>query len=458
MFEENQPRQYNEAGGRKNMYTVSELNLNIKSLLEENFPFVWIFGEISNFRIPASGHFYFTLKDDASQISSVMFRGQQRNLKFEPEDGLNVTGMGRISVYEPRGTYQIILEYLEPSGAGALQIAFEKLKKRLAAEGCFDETHKKSLPFLPSKISIITSPSGAVVHDILQIIKRRYPNLSIQVIPVKVQGEGAAEQIVAAVEWLNVAKDTDVAILARGGGSLEDLQAFNAEPVARAIFASKIPIISAVGHETDYTISDFVADLRAPTPSAAAELVVPLKSELDQRCKDILMLLQIRINHYFKYLKQKLKEQSNRLVDPRRKLEDSILKVDDLTARLIRIMSHRIRHERKHHGFWEDRLNANTPMHLLNNIKYKLQQNNNILLKSLYKYNQFKLVKIQELTAKLQALSPMAILTRGYSITRSIPGKTVIKDPETVSLDQDLEVTVALGRLYCRVKGKSTDG
>ena len=458
MFEENQPRQYNEAGGRKNMYTVSELNLNIKRLLEENFPFVWIFGEISNFRIPASGHFYFTLKDDASQISSVMFRGQQRNLKFEPEDGLNVTGMGRISVYEPRGTYQIILEYLEPSGAGALQIAFEKLKKRLAAEGCFDETHKKSLPFLPSKISIITSPSGAVVHDILQIIKRRYPNLSIQVIPVKVQGEGAAGQIVAAVEWLNVAKDTDVAILARGGGSLEDLQAFNAEPVARAIFASKIPIISAVGHETDYTISDFVADLRAPTPSAAAELVVPLKSELDQRCKDILMLLQIRINHYFKYLKQKLKEQSNRLVDPRRKLEDSILKVDDLTARLIRIMSHRIRHERKHHGFWEDRLNANTPMHLLNNIKYKLQQNNNILLKSLYKYNQFKLVKIQELTAKLQALSPMAILTRGYSITRSIPGKTVIKDPETVSLDQDLEVTVALGRLYCRVKGKSTDG
>jgi len=457
-MKENQPMQYNEAGSRKNIYTVSELNANVKSLIEENFPFVWIFGEISNFRIPASGHFYFTLKDDASQISSVMFRGQQRNLRFEPEDGLNITGMGRISVYEPRGTYQIILEYLEPSGAGALQIAFEKLKKRLAAEGCFDEAHKKFLPFLPNNISIITSPSGAVVHDILQIINRRFPNVSIQIIPVKVQGEGAAEQIAAAVEWLNVAKDADVAILARGGGSLEDLQAFNSEPVARAIFASGIPIISAVGHETDYTISDFVADLRAPTPSAAAELVVPEKSELELRRKDIRMLLQIRINHYFRYLNQKLTEQTNRLVDPRRKLEDSCLKVDDLTARLTWVLFHQILRERKHHDFWDDRLHANNPIHLFKNIKIQLEQNCNNLYKSLKIYNKSHQIKIQALAAKLQALSPVAILERGYSITRTIPGKTVVKDPETVSLNQDLEVMVALGRLYCRVKGKSTDG
>jgi len=450
--------QYNEAGSRKNIYTVSELNANIKGLIEENFPFVWIFGEISNFRIPASGHFYFTLKDDASQISSVMFRGQQQNLKFEPEDGLNVTGMGRISVYEPRGTYQIILEYLEPSGAGALQIAFEQLKKRLATEGCFDEAHKKSLPFLPNKISIITSPSGAVIHDILQIINRRFPNLSIQIIPVKVQGQGAIEQIVAAVEWLNVAKDADVAILARGGGSLEDLQAFNSEPVVRAIFASKIPIISALGHETDYTISDFVADLRAPTPSAAAELVVPEKSELEQRRKDILMLLQIRINHYFKYLKQKLNERTNRLVDPRRKLEDSCLKVDDLTARLNRVLFHQILRERKHHDFWDDRLHANNPIHLFKNIKAQLKQKYKNLLKSFEIYNKLKQIKTRELTAKLQALSPVAILMRGYSITRTIAEKTVVKDPKAVSLNQDLEVMVALGRLYCRVKGKSTDG
>ena len=450
--------QSTEAGGRANIYTVSELNANIKSLIEEKFPFVWIFGEISNFRIPASGHFYFTLKDDASQISSVMFRGQQRNLKFEPEDGQNVIGMGRISVYEPRGTYQIIIEYLEPSGAGALQIAFEKLKKPLADEGCFDDVHKKPLPFLPNKISIITSPSGAVVHDILHIINRRFPNLVIQIIPVKVQGEGAVEQIVAAVARLNLAKDSDVAILARGGGSLEDLQAFNTESVARAVFSSKIPIISAVGHETDYTISDFVADLRAPTPSAAAELVVPQKSELKQHCKDLRTLLKIKIDHYFKNLNQKVNENSKGLVDPRRKLEDSCLKVDDLTARLNRILFHRILRERKHYDFWDDRLHVNSPIHLFKNTKIKLEQNYNNLIKSFKIYNKSNQIKVRELAATLQVLSPAAILARGYSITRTIPGKTVVKDPETVSLDQDLEVMVASGRLYCRVKGKSTNG
>jgi exodeoxyribonuclease VII large subunit len=458
MFKENQPMQTTDAGSRKNMYTVSELNASIKNLIEDNFPFVWIFGEISNFRVPASGHFYFTLKDAASQISSVMFRGQQRNLKFEPEDGLNVTGMGRISVYEPRGTYQIILEYLEPSGAGALQIAFEKLKTRLVAEGLFDEAHKSLLPFLPYKISIISSPSGAVVHDILHIINRRFPNIAIRIIPVKVQGDGAVEQIVDALEWLNRAKDADVAILARGGGSLEDLQAFNSEPVARAIFASEIPIISAVGHETDYTISDFVADLRAPTPSAAAELVIPEKSELEQRRKDLLKILEIRISYYFKYLKQKLNEQSKHLVDPRRKLEDVCLKVDDLTMRLNRALLHRILRERQHLEFWDDRLGANNPIYLFNEIKLRLDKNNYNLFKTYKIYIKLTQIKIRTQVAKLQALNPVAILARGYSITRTIPAKTVVKDPGTVSLNQDLEVTVALGRLYCRVKGKSSDG
>ena len=448
----------NEVNRRKNLYTVSELNANIKFLVEENFPFVWIFGEISNFRVPASGHFYFTLKDEASQISAVMFRGQQRNLKFEPEDGLNVTGMGRVSVYEPRGTYQVILEYLEPSGAGALQIAFEKLKNRLAAEGCFDQIHKKPIPFLPKKISIITSPSGAVVHDILQIINRRFPNLPVQIIPVKVQGEGAVEQIVDALDLLNSANDTDVVILARGGGSLEDLQAFNSEPVARAIFASNFPTISAVGHETDYTISDFVADLRAPTPSAAAELAVPLKSELEQRLKDILKLLKIQITNFFNSLNTKLNEQTRRMIDPRRTIEDSCLKLDDLTARLHRILSQRLLFEGKNHEFWDERLRTNNPIHILNKSKLKLDFLLNNLLKTYKIYNNLKKIKIRELAAKLQALSPVAILTRGYSITRTLPGKTVVRDPETVALDQDLEVMLALGSLYCRVKGKSTDG
>ena len=450
--------QISDAGSRKNIYTVSELNASIKNLIEDNFPFVWIFGEISNFRVPASGHFYFTLKDAASQISSVMFRGQQRNLKFEPEDGLNVTGMGRISVYEPRGTYQIILEYLEPSGAGALQIAFEKLKTRLFAEGLFDEAHKIPLPFLPYNISIISSPSGAVVHDILHIINRRFPNIAIRIIPVNVQGDGAIEQIVDALAWLNVAKDADVAILARGGGSLEDLQAFNSEPVARAIFASEIPIISAVGHETDYTISDFVADLRAPTPSAAAELVIPEKSELEQRRKDLLKILQIRITNYYRYLKEKLNEKSKHLIDPRRKLEDACLKVDDLTLRLNRTLMRRILRERQHLEFWDDRLGANNPIYLFNEIKLKLDKDYYNLFKTYKIYIKITRVKLQTLMAKLQALNPLAILARGYSITRTIPTKTVVKDPGSVSLNQDLEITVALGRLYCRVKGKSSDG
>ena len=258
---------------QRRIYTVSDLTADIKYILEDKFPFVWICGEISNFRVPASGHFYFTLKADNAQINVVMFRSQNRNLRFVPENGMSVTGLGRISVYEPRGAYQIIFEYLEPEGAGAIQLAYEQLKARLVEEGIFDEKHKKPLPYLPQKISIITSPTGTVVHDILKIINRRFSNVHIEIIPVKVQGEGSEDEIAAALKLLNARDDSDIAIIARGGGSFEDFHAFNSEVVARSIFKSEIPIISAVGHETDFSIADFVADLRAPTPSAAAELV-----------------------------------------------------------------------------------------------------------------------------------------------------------------------------------------
>ncbi len=458
MFKDNHPIQNHSNGIKRKIYSVSELNANIKILIEESFPFIWIFGEISNFRIPASGHYYFSLKDAASQISAVMFRGQQRKLKFEPEDGMSVTGMGRISVYEPRGTYQIILEYLEPSGVGALQIAFEQLKKRLADEGLFDDEYKTQLPFIPNKISVITSPSGAVVHDILQVINRRYTNIAIRIIPVKVQGEGAVEEIVSAVDLLNTMDECDVAILARGGGSLEDLQAFNSEPVARAIFASRIPIISAVGHETDYTIADFVADLRAPTPSAAAELVVPEKSALERRCKEIEALLQTKIIYYFNNLKIKIQEISKRLADPRRKIEDLRLRIDDFNLRLNRNFVYRIRRDRENLAFRADRLSANNPRFLIRKVKKQLEQNYNNLIKSFIILNNSKQIRIRELTAKLEALSPVAILARGYSITRTIPDAEVVKDPQAVSLNQDLEVMVAKGRLFCRVKGKSIDG
>ncbi len=458
MFENKNPFQNHGHGIKRKIYSVSELNANVKIVMEESFPFVWIIGEISNFRIPASGHFYFSLKDAASQISAVMFRGQQRKLKFEPEDGMSVTGMGRISVYEPRGTYQIILEYLEPSGVGALQVAFEQLKNRLADEGLFKDENKIKLPFIPHKIGVITSPSGAVVHDILQVVNRRFTNVAIQIIPVKVQGEGAVEEIVSALELLNIRGESDVAILARGGGSLEDLQAFNSEPVARAIFASSIPIISAVGHETDYTIADFVADLRAPTPSAAAEVVVPEKSVLERRCQEIEALFKSNINNYINRLNTKIQEMSQRLVDPRRKIEDLRLRIDDLYLRLKRTFVYRLRRDRENLEFRTDRLSANTPRFLIQKIKKQLEQNYNNLIKSFIILNNSKQIRLRELTAKLEALSPVAILSRGYSITRTIPDARVVKDPQAVSLNQDLEVMVAKGRLFCRVKGKTTDG
>ena len=272
------------------------------------------------------------------------------------------------------------------------------------------------------------------------------------------QGAGAVAEIVSALELLNSLGECDVAILARGGGSLEDLQAFNSESVARAIFASRVPIISAVGHETDYTIADFVADLRAPTPSAAAEVVVPEKSALERRCQEIESILKSKTTNYFKSLRINIQQISKRLADPRRKIEDLRLRIDDLYLRLNRTFGYRIRRDRENLIFRADRLSANNPRFLIQKVKKQLDQNYNNLIKSFIIFNNYNKIRIRELAAKLEALSPIAILSRGYSITRTIPDARVVKDPHTVSLDQDLEVMVAKGRIFCRVKGKSTDG
>ncbi|CAB1068472.1 Exodeoxyribonuclease VII large subunit (EC [Olavius algarvensis Delta 1 endosymbiont] len=458
MFENHFHNPDDGSNGPRNIYSVSQLNAEIKILIEESFPFVWIFGEISNFRVPASGHYYFSLKDSKSQISAVMFRGQQRRLTFKPEDGMSVTGMGRLGVYEPRGSYQIILEYLEPSGIGALQIAFEKLKKRLAAEGCFDDALKKPIPVLPKLISVITSPTGAVIHDIIHTISRRFANCHIQIIPTKVQGSGAAEEICAALELLNDRNEAEVAILARGGGSLEDLQAFNTESVARAILASRIPVISAIGHETDYTIADFTADLRAATPTAAAELVVPEKRILQRRCSDLLKRIETKYLHYFNDLNLRHTAVSKRLIDPRRKLEDFRLRLDDLGERIHRTLARQFHRKQEHLDLWQDRLMANTPRHLLGKANKQLEQINQKLIKSLIISNHSKQINLRELTATLEALNPLAILARGYSITRTIPDKAVVKNERDVVLDQALEVMLAKGRLVCRVEGKTSNG
>ena len=440
------------------IYTVSELNAEIKSLLETSFPFVWVSGEISNFRQPISGHFYFTLKDDNAQINAVIFRGQQKNLKYRPDDGMSITGMGRLSVYEPRGSYQIILEYMEPSGIGALQVAYEKLKQRLADEGLFDKIHKKEMPYLPKTIGILTSPSGAVVHDILNIINRRFPNRVIEIIPIKVQGSDAEIEIINGLNVLNARNTADVAILARGGGSLEDLQAFNSEMVARTIFESDIPVVSAVGHETDYTICDFVADLRAPTPSAAAELIVPEKTELDRRINDISYTLKLHILNNIDRLKSDLNVITQQLEDPRKKISDWRLKIDDLTARIYQQALNHLRLNRERLDWRITRLDANSPINQIQTSNNLLDKTVNNLFKIFQIYIQRKQAELREQHVRLKGLNPIAILNRGYSITRTIPDAEVVTDSEMVSINQELEVKVAKGSLFCRVKGKSANG
>jgi len=393
------------------IYTISQLSADIKEILENRFPFIWVCGEISNFRIPASGHFYFTLKDELSQISAMMFRGQNRSLKFMPEDGMTVTGLGRLSLYEPRGTYQVIFEYLEPKGLGALQASFEQLKARLSAEGLFDEEHKKPIPFLPKKIAVITSPTGAVIHDIINIVSRRFANVHIEIFPVRVQGEGAAQEIVSAIQLMNLRADADVAILARGGGSLEDLSAFNTEMVSRAIFASKIPMISAVGHETDFTIADFAADMRAPTPSAAAELVVPLKDELKRRISELESALKHRIYTQIERYRHILSDMSKRLIHPKKNIQMLRLKLDEITERLIFQMNKELQQQRERLSWKTDRLNN---------------------------------------------LSVFTVLSRGYGIVRTVPKAVIVKDSDAVEIGGEIEILLEKGALRCRVEGKSS--
>jgi exodeoxyribonuclease VII large subunit len=433
--------------GSSRVYTVSEITGEIKSILESRFDLFWITGEVSNFSAPVSGHYYFTLKDDSAQIRSVMFRGQNRQLKFRPEDGMEVTGLGRIGVYEPRGTYQVIFEYLEPRGLGALQKAFEQLKEALAAEGLFHPEKKARLPLLPKRIALVTSPTGAAVHDFLNIALRRFPGTAIDVVPVQVQGNHAAGEIEAALDRLDRWHLADVIVLARGGGSLEDLQAFNSEAVARAIFRNRIPVVSAVGHETDFTISDFAADLRAPTPSAAAELVVPDRSKLLQSCAGYRHRAILAVSHQTKKWKDSLRYFQKRLVHPRRRIDESRLKIDDLAGRILRAVRQDLSMRRQRLAWLDGRIAHVDPAKRASEYKQKLYEINN---KILFLYNNIvykKKSQFREQTARLAALNPMAVLGRGYSITRTVPGGRVVLDPASVSNGQRLRITLAQGDL-----------
>jgi exodeoxyribonuclease VII large subunit len=437
---------------QRRVYTVSEINDQIKVLLEKAFPLIWIIGEVSNFRKPVSGHYYFTLKDAHSQIAAVMFRPQIRNLQFDLEDGQRIVGLGRISVYEPRGAYQVILEYLEPKGIGALQIAFEQLKARLASEGLFDEDRKKIIPFFPSVVSVITSPDGAVIHDIIRIAARRFPGIPIEIVPVKVQGDTAIHDIENALMLLNARMSSDVIILARGGGSLEDMQAFNSEQVARAISASQIPVVSAVGHETDFTIADFAADLRAPTPSAAAELVFPSRYELSRQCAELTQKLFAGMRQMTAHLKTRLMENVRALVHPRQRIQDGRIRLDDLAGRLSSAAALRVQRQREYLEGQRSALLSASPAVQIRKYHGILEQNRLNLLNYIKIAQSEISAAFREVQARLQTLNPRAILSRGYSITRKVADATVVRSSRNVVAGEELEILLADGTLICRVE------
>ena len=419
--------------------TVSELTGHIKDILEKSFSFIWITGEVSNVHIPLSGHCYFTLKDEYAQIKAVLFKGQRSQINFDLEDGLQITGLGRLSVYEPRGDYQVIFEYLEPKGLGSLQIAFEQLKNRLAKEGLFEEQHKKELPFLPQRIGIITSITGTVIHDIIRVISRRFHNIHLLITPVKVQGEGSDEQIKECIELFNEKKDIDLIIIARGGGSIEDLHAFNSESLARQIFKSKIPIISGVGHETDFTVADFVADLRASTPSVAAELAVPLKDELKRRCSRLSIDLNNNLSRYIDNRRKRIKEIEKRIPKPKKRIDDQRFRVDDLNERLFRLLTNILARKRDRSLWQKDRLSLARPLFHIEKNKEKLKERTSklLILNRLMLDNLRK--RINEYEARLNDLNPLNVLGRGYSITMTIDEpKEIIKNSRNVKSGQQL--------------------
>ncbi len=434
------------------IYQISELTHEIQNILEDKFDFIWVEGEISNFSSPASGHYYMVLKDKKSQIKTVMFRLQARYLRFVPENGMHVLAQGRVGVYPPRGEYQIILDYLEPIGAGALALAFEQLKKKLAAQGIFDQGIKKALPFLPQRVAVITSPSGAAVRDFLKIIDRRFSNIEITIVPVRVQGDEACPDMVRALELVNRELDVDVIVLTRGGGSLEDLWAFNQEELALSIRRSGIPVVSAVGHEIDLTISDLAADFRAPTPSAAAELLVAEKESLLDRLNNIKISLLSEINHAIRKHSQELNHLAHRLKDPEKQLGESWMKLDEIHSRIVRLINLVIRDSTKKLNTDEHALLAYSPINMIQAMGQTLNFRTTSLNRAMATCLKDKQTNIFAMKKRMTDLSPLAILNRGYSITRKLPEKTVLRNTSDAKKGDLVQVLLAEGEMKCRIE------
>ena len=394
---------------REKIYTVTEITKEIKSILEENFPALWVEGEISNYLLHSSGHRYFSLKDENVQIRCTLWRFRGDELQFEPADGMKVIVWGSITVYERNGQYQLDVIELIPAGLGKLEIAFRRLKEKLFREGLFDEEHKKPIPEFPEAIGVVTSPTGAAIRDIIRIIRSRFPSVKIIVNPVRVQGEGAAEEIAQAIKEFNEYKKIDVMLVGRGGGSVEDLWAFNEETVARAIYESEIPIISAVGHQIDFVISDFVADSRAPTPSAAAQMVGQERDELLEQIKANIRKLSLYLSSLLDHSKQRLEA------------------------------------PKESYGF-------RRPFDIITQRSQKVDELGQQLVDRIKNYFEIKSNAISLLKEKLKTLSPLSVLKRGYSIARKLPELTVIKDAGILKKEDRIEVRVFKGRIESKVE------
>ncbi len=434
-------------------WTVRDLVAAVRTNIEREYGDVWVEGEISNFRAHDSGHLYFTLKDRNAQIRVVMFRSSAKLLRFRPEDGLQVVVRGRVTIYEDRGELQISAEYIEPKGAGALQIAFEQLKAKLEAEGLFDSARKKPIPALPARIGIVTSPQAAALRDILNILRRRHDTANVLIFPAQVQGEAAALEVTAGIRYFNKTRSVDVIIVARGGGSAEDLAAFNHEGLARAAFASEIPLISAVGHESDFTILDFVANLRAPTPSAAAELVIRSRQEVDEQLGGLHRRLEKAMRYQLLMARQNLTELAQhgafaRMMDLIHRREQ---RLDDLVNRLAHAQRDIFEKQRRRFEALSAAVRHYDVRRVLAGMKKDLDARTTAIVSAARNSLLERRVRLERMDTALQALSPLAILERGYALVFDASGK-LLKDAANVKAGDEISARLAKGTVSATVK------
>ncbi len=441
----------------RDVYSISRLNREAKTLLEGQFPLLWIEGEISNLARPASGHWYFSLKDSQAQIRCALFKGNQRSLGCIPKDGMQVLARARVSLYEGRGEFQLIVEYLEEAGEGALRRAFELLKNRLAAEGLFDAAHKKPLPTLPKRIGIITSPTGAALRDVLTTLRRRFPAIAVLVYPVPVQGEGAADKIAATIRLAGERRECDALILARGGGSLEDLWSFNEEVVARAVHACPLPLVCGVGHETDFSIADWVADARAPTPTAAAEMLSPNQDEWRAQFNALDTRLLRLMRDHLSTRQQRLDWMSGRIVHPRERIARLQQRLVEMTKRmrLAQIATQRVAE-----ASWQAlsaRLYRRHPDIALREWRLRFGHLQTRIVTGMRQSLQHQQQRLQLAVRRLDTLSPLATLQRGYAIVRRADNHLVVRNAQDVSPGERVHARVAQGNLLCVVEKIQTD-